>query len=143
MGVSKSTMANGIVVLEIPEALPKSKVGMMPEQHERWLGLIHGAIADLAETHTVPKFEKAMVGIHVTTAESKTRQLWDTSNRAVNLVINNLKGVFFPDDNIRHMAFAVVGDIGKEARTRIYIGDFETLSVRIMELLVYGTTKLS
>jgi hypothetical protein len=88
---------NGIAALHIDEALPKSKAGMMPEAHECWLELIHAAIAELANKDKVPKFKKAMVGIHITTeAGGKSRQLWDTSNRAINLVINNLKGVFFP-----------------------------------------------
>ena len=105
VSMSKGFLAkDGIVVLEIDEALPKSKIGMMPEVHERWLGLIHGAITDLAKKDNVPKFSKAMVGIHITTAMSgKKNQLWDTSNRAINLMLNNLKGVFFPDDNIEHI----------------------------------------
>jgi hypothetical protein len=128
---------NGIAALCIDEALPKSKAGMMPEAHERWLELIHGAIADMANKDKVPKFKKAMVGIHITTeAGGKNMQLWDTSNRAINLVINNLKGIFFPDDNYKHMAFAVVGDIGKKAETKIYIGDFETQAVEVVRLLV-------
>jgi hypothetical protein len=39
------------------------------------------------------------------------------------------------------MGFAVVGDMGEAARTIIYIGDFETQSVRVMELLVGGKTE--
>ena len=132
---------SGIAVLEIGDALPKSKVGMMPEVHEHWLALIHGAIDDLAKKDEVPKFQKAMVGIHITTAAGRNKQLWDTSNRAVNLIINNLKGTFFPDDNIQHMAFAVVGNIGEASRTRIYIGDFETQSLQVVELLVHGEIK--
>jgi hypothetical protein len=132
----KGMVAHGIAALYIDEALPKSKAGMMPEVHERWLELIHGAIADLAAKTEVPKFHKAMVGIHITTeAGGKSRQLWDTSNRAINLVINNLKGVFFPDDNFQHMAFAVVGDIGEKAETKIYIGDFESQAVDVVRLL--------
>lgn len=126
----------GIAVLEIGEALPKSKVGMMPEVHEHWLTLIHNSIANLAAASPVPKFQKAMVGIHITTdVNGRNPQSWDTSNRAVNLVINNLKGIFFPDDNIHHMAFAVVGDMGNEAKTRIYIGDFEMQSIEVMKHL--------
>lgn len=132
----KGNCVNGIVALYIGEALPKSKAGMMPEAHERWLELIHGAIADLAGKRQIPKFHKAMVGIHITTvAGGRSRQLWDTSNRAINLVINNLKGVFFPDDNFLHMAFAVVGDVGENAATKIYIGNFETQAVDVVQLL--------
>jgi hypothetical protein len=132
-------MANGIAVLHINESLPKSKAGMMPEVHEHWLELIHGAISDLAKKDKVPKFQKAMVGVHITTVTGgRNRQLWDTSNRAINLVINNLKGIFFPDDNILHMAFAVFGDIGEVPGTKIYVGDFETQSVGIMRLLTSG-----
>ncbi len=127
---------NGVAALYIDEALPKSKAGMMPEIHERWLEHIHGAIADLAAKGAVPKFQKAMVGIHITTAAGgKGKQLWDTSNRAINLVINNLKGVFFPDDNYRHLAFSVIGDEGERAETKIYIGDFETQAVEVVRLM--------
>jgi hypothetical protein len=109
---------------------------MMPEAHERWLELIHEVIADLANKDKVPKFKKAMVGIHITTeAGGKSRQLWDTSNRAINLVINNLKGIFLPDDNYMHLVFAVVGDVGEKAETKIYIGDFETQAVEVVRLL--------
>ena len=79
----------GIAVLEMGEALPRSKIGMMPDVHEHWLDLIHGAISDLAKKDKVPQFEKAMVGIHITTEAGRSKQLWDTSNRAVNLVLNN------------------------------------------------------
>jgi hypothetical protein len=90
----------------------------------------------------VPKFKKAMVGIHITKeAGGKNRQLWDTSNRAINLVINNLKGVFFQDDNYKHMAFAVVGDVGEKAETKIYIGDFQTQSIEVMRLLTVAKTE--
>jgi hypothetical protein len=64
----------------------------------------------------------------------RNKQLWDISNRAINLVINNLKGVFYPDDNFRHMAFAVVGDVGEEAGTKIYIGEFATQSIEVVRL---------
>ena len=44
----------------------------------------------------LPRFDRAFVQIEVTTPRgSNNHQLWDTCNRAVNLVINNLKGIFF------------------------------------------------
>lgn len=126
----------GIAVLEIGEALPRNKFGMLPEVHERWLELLHRGIADLAGQQPIPRFQKAMVGVRITTAANdRKKQLWDVSNRALNLVFNQLKGIFIPDDNYRHLGFAVTGDTGKEERTVIYIGDFHTQSVQIMELL--------
>ena len=34
-------------------------------------------------------------------------KVWDTSNRAINVIINNLKGIFFDDDNFEHMACGI------------------------------------
>lgn len=31
-------------------------------------------------------------------------KVWDTSNRSINVIINNLKGILFMDDNFKHMA---------------------------------------
>lgn len=50
--------------------------------------------------------------------------LWDTCNRAVNLVINNLKGIFFWDDDWSHMAFSVIGAWGETGRTVVRISRF-------------------
>ena len=47
--------------------------------------------------------------------------MWDTSNRAINLIINNLKGIFFRDDDFEHMAFTVVAEWGEIGSTTIRI----------------------
>jgi len=47
--------------------------------------------------------------------------VWDTSNRAINLIINNLKGIFFRDDGFEHMAFSVIAKWGEIGRTTIRI----------------------
>lgn len=57
----------------------------------------------------------------VTPRGSGNARLWDTSNRAINVVINNLKGIFFEDDNMEHMAFSVVGRWGEQGVTTIRI----------------------
>ncbi len=57
----------------------------------------------------------------VTPQGSDNARLWDTSNRAINVVINNLKGIFFEDDNMEHMAFSVVGKWGEQGVTTIRI----------------------
>ena len=57
---------------------------------------------------------QAMGGLMSTTG-------WDTSNRAINVVINNLKGIFFEDDNMEHMAFSVEGRWGERGVTTIRI----------------------
>ena len=44
--------------------------------------------------HEVPFFEKAFVAIHIVTPKgSDNARVWDTSNRAIQVILNNLKGV--------------------------------------------------
>ena len=67
-----------------------------------------------------------MVEIEIVTPRgSDNARLWDTSNRAINVIINNLKGIFFEDDNMEHMAFSVVGRWGEKGATIIRILDFD------------------
>ena len=57
--------------------------------------MIHAAIQEAAVQEGLPQFDRAFVQIEVTTPRgSNNHQLWDTCNRAVNLVINNLKASF-------------------------------------------------
>ena len=126
----------GIAVLEIGEALPRSKVGVMPDIHDRWLDYIHSGISKLADKNKIPVFEKALVGIHITTKKESDRgKLWDVSNRALNLVFNNLKGIFFEDDNFKHMAIIVSGTQGENEKTLIFIGDFYEHGFKIINFL--------
>jgi predicted phosphohydrolase len=119
------TIIKDVVVLEIKEALPPSKK-LFAETHDYWLDLIHAAIGKAALGQKLPYFEKAFVLIEITTPKyTDNTQLWDTSNRAINLVINNLKGTFFDDDNFEHMAFGVIGNWGEIGRTVIKIMPFE------------------
>ena len=53
--------------------------------------------------------------------------IWDTSNRAINLVINNLKGIFFEDDNLEHMAFSVAARWGEIGQTTLKIRELDSL----------------
>ena len=77
--------------------------------------MIHAAIQEAAVQEGLPQFDRAFVQIEVTTPRgSNNHQLWDTCNRAVNLVTNNLKGIFFWDDDLEHMAFSVVGAWAKQ-----------------------------
>jgi len=115
----------GIAVLEIGETLPHGKAELTPALHGHWLGCIHAAIGKLAEKTAVPQFDKAMVGIRIDAPRgANNARVWDTSNRAINLILNNLKGIFFPDDDVEHMAFAVAGRWSNEPKTMLYIGDF-------------------
>ena len=76
----------------------------------------------------IPKFQKAMVMIEITTPRgTHNPRVWDTSNRAINLIINNLKGIFFRDDDFEHMAFSVVAKWGEIGRTTI------RLSIKMMK----------
>ena len=126
----------GIAVLIVGEALPHTKTEMTGAAIAHWQSCIHAAVRMLAQKGDVPRFDKAMVGIHVSMPRgANNSRIWDTSNRAINLVLNNLKGVFFPDDNIEHMAFAVVGSWSEQPKTAIYVGDFTSQSERIITCL--------
>ena len=98
--------------LIIPEPLPGMKeLAAAVEKH--WMTMIHNVIEKESITG-IPKFQKAMVMIEVTTPRGTDNpRVWDTSNRAINLVINNLKGIFFRDDHLEHMAFSVVAKWGR------------------------------
>lgn len=116
------------VVLTISEPLPSMKT-LTEATEEHWKAMIHSAIAEAAQQGPLPHFRKAFVEIEiVTTRGSDNARLWDTSNRAINVIINNLKGIFFEDDNMEHMAFSVVGRWGKEGITTIHISELETVA---------------
>jgi len=118
---------NETVMLTINELLPSAKEFTSALQ-DYWLELIHAAIKKTAQTQRLPRFEKAFVLIEITAPKySDNSKLWDTSNRAINLIINNLKGIFFKDDNFEHMAFGVISNWGEEAKTIIKIMPFEKL----------------
>ena len=69
-----------------------------------------------------------MVLIEITAPRgTDNTKVWDTSNRAINLVINNLKGIFFRDDDFEHMAFSVVAKWGEIGRTTIRICELSEL----------------
>ena len=109
-----------VVTLIIPEPLPGLKE-LTTAVEEHWVTMIHEAIEQESRTG-IPKFQKAMVMIEVTTPRGTDNpRVWDTSNRAINLVINNLKGIFFRDDDFEHMAFSVVAKWGEIGRTTIQI----------------------
>ena len=106
--------------LIIPEPLPGLKE-LTAAVEEHWVTMIHDAIEKESITG-IPKFQKAMVMIEITTPRGTNNpKVWDTSNRAVNLIINNLKGTFFWDDDFEHMAFSVVAEWGEIGRTTIRI----------------------
>ena len=108
------------VILVIPEPLPGMKE-LTAAVEEHWITMIHDAIDKESRTG-IPKFQKAMVTIEVTTPRGTNNpKVWDTSNRAINLIINNLKGIFFRDDDFEHMAFSVVAKWGEIGRTTIRI----------------------
>ena len=115
-----------MVTLVIPEPLPgmKELTGAL-EKH--WVTMIHAAIEKESITG-IPKFHKAMGMIEITTARgTKNSKVWDTSNRAINLIINNLKGIFFRDDDFEHMAFSVIAKWGEIGRTTIRICELSQL----------------
>lgn len=68
------------------------------------------------------------MGIEIVTPRgSNNTRVWDTSNWAIQVILNNLKGIFFQDDNMEHMAFSVTGRWGAEGHTVIQVSDFDEL----------------
>ena len=109
-----------MVTLIIPEPLPGMKE-LTAAVEEHWVTMIHDAIDKESRTG-IPKFRKAMVMIEISAPRgTENPRVWDTSNRAINLIINNLKGIFFRDDDFEHMAFSVVANWGEIGRTTIRI----------------------
>ena len=115
-----------MVVLTIPEPLPARKE-LTSNVEEHWIRMIHKAIAHESKTG-LPYFEKAFVLIRIRTPRgTNNKRVWDTSNRAINVVINNLKGIFFVDDDFEHMACGIVADWGEIGQTEIRICALEEL----------------
>lgn len=115
-----------MIELVINEPLPALKE-LTAAVEEHWVSMVHNAIKKESETG-IPKYKRAFVLIDIIMPRgTNNRQVWDTSNRAVNLVINNLKGIFFEDDNFEHMAFGVVANWGEHGKTIIRICELDKL----------------
>ena len=113
------------ITLTIHEPLPSMKK-LTEAIEEHWKAMLHAAIGETARQGPLPYFEKAFVEIEIVTPKgSDNARLWDTSNRAINVIINNLKGIFFKDDNMEHMAFSVVGQWGEKGATIIRISELD------------------
>jgi len=122
---SNGCQANDVLTLTLRESLPAMKK-LTEAIEEHWKDMIHSAIRQAAQQGPLPYFEKAFVEIEIITPKgSNNVRVWDTSNRAINVVINNLKGIFFHDDDMEHMAFSVVGRWGEEDVTVIRVSDFD------------------
>ncbi len=112
------------VILTINEPLPSTKE-LTEAVEEHWIKMIHDELVREGKTG-IPVFDKAFVMIEITTPRGTHNcKVWDTSNRSINVIINNLKGILFMDDNFKHMAFGVTADWGEEAKTVIKIIDFD------------------
>ena len=114
--------------LKIDEPLPSMKK-LTEAVEEHWKAMIHAAISDAAAQEPLPYFEKAFVEIEIVTPRgSDNARVWDTSNRAIQVILNNLKGIFFHDDDMEHMAFSVVGRWGEKGATILRISDDKQIS---------------
>ena len=113
------------IMLMIQEPLPAQKE-LTAAVEEHWVDMIHTAFRKAAEHGPLPRFQKAMVEIYIATPRgSDNAKVWDTSNRAIQVILNNLKGIFFPDDDMEHMAFAVTGGwVEGNGYTTIQISEF-------------------
>ena len=86
--------------------------------------MLLAAMGEGARQSRLPYFEKAFVEMEIITPRgSGNARLWDTSNRAIQVILNNLKGVFFEDDSMEHMAFSVVGRWGEKGVTIIRVSE--------------------
>lgn len=120
---------NGIVTLTIQEPIPAMK-RLTEAVEEHWKAMLHAAISEAAHPpETLPFFERAFVAIEIVTPRGNNNaRVWDTSNRAIQVILNNLKGIFFRDDDMEHMAFSVVGRWGEgTGKTVIRVFDFSKL----------------
>lgn len=120
---------SGILTLTLEEPLPAMK-RLTEEMEEHWKAMLHAAISEAARPPgTLPFFERTFVAIEIVTPRgSNNARVWDTSNRAIQVILNNLKGIFFHDDDMEHMAFSVVGRWGEgPGKTVIRIFDFARL----------------
>ena len=117
---------NRIVCLIIPEPLPGLKE-LTGAVEEHWTQMIHEAIALQAKIG-IPYFEKAHIHIRITAPRgTNNRKVWDTSNRAINVIINNLKGIFFDDDDFEHMSCSIEARWGKIGMTEVIICEYKDL----------------
>ena len=120
------TDSDKMVCLVIPEPLPGLKE-LTGTVEEHWTRMIHEAIAKQAKTG-ITRFEKAHVHIRITAPRgTNNSKVWDTSNRAINVIINNLKGIFFDDDDFEHMSCSIEASWGKIGMTEIRICDCKKL----------------
>ena len=120
------TDSNQMVCLVIPEPLPGLKE-LTGTVEEHWVRMIHDAIAKQAKIG-IPRFEKAHVHIRITAPRgTNNSKVWDTSNRAINVIINNLKGIFFDDDDFEHMSCSIEASWGKIGMTEIRVCDYVEL----------------
>ena len=120
------TDSESVVCLVIPEPLPGLKE-LTGTVEEHWTRMIHEAIAQQAK-NGIPHFKKAHVHIRITAPRgTNNAKVWDTSNRAINVVINNLKGIFFDDDDFEHMSCSIEASWGKIGMTEVRVCDNENL----------------
>ena len=121
-----SSQSKRLVTLTINEPLPGLKE-LTAAVEDHWISMIHKAISEESRTG-IPQFNKAFVMIEITTPRgSNNPKVWDTSNRAINVIINNLKGIFFRDDDFEHMACGIVAGWGENGQTIIRICELEDL----------------
>lgn len=122
----QSTGANraAAVTLTVREPLPAVK-RLTEAVEEQWKAMLHDAISEAARQERLPYFEKAMVEIEIVTPRgSDNARVWDTSNRAIQVILNNLKGILFSEDNMEHLAVSVTGRWGEKGATIIRVSSF-------------------
>jgi len=84
----------------------------------------------------VKMFNRAIVSIIVCLPQSSTNQkTWDVDNRAIHLILNNLKGIFFKDDDYDNVSLFVCGKQSQEPETVILIDTYSKHTELIWETM--------
>ena len=96
------------VILSFQEPLPSQK-GTDGGGGGILVDMLHAAFQKVAEQGASP-FSKGPGGDpHRNAQGQRQHEGMGHLQRAIQVILNNLKGVFFPDDDMEHMAFAVAG----------------------------------
>jgi len=89
----------------------------------------------------VEMFDRAIVSIIICLPYGCPKnKVWDVDNRAINLILNNLKGIFFEDDDYFHLSLFVCGKKSLKADTVILIdslSNYAEVMKETMSLLDY------
>ena len=90
--------------------------------------MAHVSMNKAKEKRIPPDYSGGILSVNANTFLTVCRvRIWDTSNRAINVIINNLKGIFFDDDDFEHMSCSIEACWGKIGITEVRICDHKSM----------------